>query len=73
MNHILYLRRGAGGGGSAEFDELQVACLTELISFLASILEVQRIAPLHALQLSNAVAGAIVQTYSAGLKQGGGL
>ena len=62
MDHLLHLGRGAGGTRGAESDELQVACLMGLVSFLAAVPEVQRVSPFHASELKNAVAGAIVQS-----------
>lgn len=62
MEHLLYLGRGAGGIRGAESDELQMACLMGLVSHLAAVPEVQRISPLHASELKNAVAGSIVQS-----------
>lgn len=62
MDHLLHLGRGAGGKRGTESDELQMACLMGLVSFLAAAPEVQRISPLHASELKNAVAGAIVQS-----------
>lgn len=61
MDHLLHDGRGVGGAEGAESDDLHVACLMGLLSFFASIPEVQRIGPLNVPQLSNAVAGAIVQ------------
>lgn len=65
MDHLLHLGRGAGGTRGAESDELQMACLMGLVSYLATVPEVQRISPLHASELKNAVAGAIVQSGNA--------
>lgn len=62
MDNLLHLGRGAGGTRGEESDELQVACLMGLVSFLAVVPEVQRISPLHASELKNAVAGAIIQS-----------
>lgn len=62
MDHLLHLGRGAGGKRGAESDELQMACLMGLVSFLASVPEVQRVSPFHASELKNAVAGAIIQS-----------
>eukprot|EP00903_Cladosiphon_okamuranus_P018381 g16907.t1 len=62
MDHLLHLGRGAGGKRGAESDELQMACLMGLVSLLAAVPEVQRISPLHASELKNAVAGAIIQS-----------
>lgn len=62
MDHRLHLGRRAGGKRGAESNELQVACLMGLVSFLAAVPEVQRISPLHALELKDAMAGAIVQS-----------
>lgn len=62
VDHLLHLGRGAGGKRGAESDELQMACLMGLVSFLAMVPEVQRVSPFHASELKNAVAGAIVQS-----------
>ena len=62
MDHLLHLGRGAGGNSGGESDELQVACLMGLVSYLAGIPEVQRVSPFHQARLLNAVAGAIVQS-----------
>ena len=62
MDHLLHLGRGAGGSTGAESDELQMACLMGLVSYLAGLPEVQRVSPFHESRLMNAVAGAIVQS-----------
>lgn len=62
MDHLLPLGQGAGGKSGEESDELKMACLMGLVSVLAAVPEVQRISPLHASELKNAVAGAIVQS-----------
>lgn len=62
MDHLLPLGRGAGGTSGTESNELQMACLMGLMSGLAAAPEVQRISPLHASELKNAVAGAVVQS-----------
>lgn len=63
IDHLMYGGRGAGGSVGEESDELKTACLMGLISILASIPEVRRIAPLHMPKLNNAVANAIMQRY----------
>lgn len=62
MDHLLHQGRGAGGNSGAESDELQMACLMGLVSYLAGLPEVQRISPFHESRLLNAVAGAIAQS-----------
>ena len=62
MDHLLYRGKGAGGSTGAESDELQMACLMGLVSFLSGLPEVQRVSPFHETRIMNAVAGAIVQS-----------
>ena len=62
MDHLLHQGRGAGGSTGAESDELQMACLMGLVSYLAGLPEVQRVSPFHEARIMNAVAGAIVQS-----------
>ena len=62
MDHLLHLGKGAGGSTDAESDELQMAFLMGLLSYLAGLPEVQRISPFHESHILNAVAGAIVQS-----------
>lgn len=62
MDHLLHLGRGSGGSTGAESDELQMACLMGLVSYLSGLPEVQRVSPFHESRIMNAVAGAIVQS-----------
>ena len=62
MDHLLHLGRGSGGSTGAESEELQMACLMGLVSYLSGLPEVQRVSPFHESRILNAVAGAIVQS-----------
>lgn len=62
LDHLLPPGRGAGGSKGAESEELKVACFMGLVSYLASVPEVLRVAPLHRTKILNAVAKAIGQS-----------
>jgi len=63
LGHLLHSGRGAGGTNQdGEAEELHVACFMGLVSFLASRVEVLRVAPRHRLDLLDASARATIQS-----------
>lgn len=62
IDHLLFGGKGAGGQEGEESDELRIACLMSILSFLADRPEVLHVSPVYRMEMLNAAAFPNVQS-----------